>query len=190
MKIFCLENRWSTRPRDKSSVRPMLQLLHEVSRIDFVHETVTVEPALEEAGKRWRQKQYDDYGIGYFAFHGLPGKLDLGRRKITLEVLAEYLGPCRRKVIHLSGCSILDTRGAGLKRQLEDFAKATGARAVCGYKKDVDWVPAAAFDMVLLQNLVDHRHEKRWEAAAAIKKTERDLAPLAKDLAFDYVPRR
>lgn len=38
-------------------------------------------------------------------------------------------------------------------RRLDRFMERTGALAACGYKKDVDWMRTAAFEIVLLGGL-------------------------------------
>lgn len=39
-------------------------------------------------------------------------------------------------------------------RAVEEFQKRTGAKAVCGYTRDVDWTESAAFDILLLSSLL------------------------------------
>jgi hypothetical protein len=155
VRVYCLEGNWSSKLTDKSSVRPMLELLHEVRGIEFIHQTITVPEALHRAAAIWRQKQYARYRIGYLAFHMQPGAIRIGRTTLTLESLGEMLGEVPGKIIHLSGCSILeeDPERSG---ELKNFIGRTRAKAVCGYTKDVDWIEGAAFDMLLIDWLNHH----------------------------------
>lgn len=183
--VFCFENNWSPDLRDQSSVRPVLEMLREVRGIQFVHQTISVPEALSEAARVWRQKRYANYRVGYFAFHGRPGAISIGRKGVRLANLAELLGNCSGKVIHLGGCSIMPPGTRDQKRDLGEFCRRTPATAVCGYTTDVDWVEAMAFDTLLLDWLNTYPSRPRL----GIRYAETESRSLAKNLGFVSFPR-
>jgi len=78
--------------------------------------------------------------------HGFHG------RHSNLEELAEALGgAAKRCYVYLGACLTLFD-----KRALEGFLTATEADAVLGYRKEVDWVEAAAFEVLLLSWMANH----------------------------------
>ncbi|RLS65800.1 MAG: hypothetical protein DWH97_05725 [Planctomycetota bacterium] len=146
--IFCLETDWSE-VRTSPSVEPMLELLKRSPlTIPFVHRNVVTTDTLAYYIGKWAQKRHDDYPILYLAFHGIQGEVqfgDLRRRtaRVTLDQLEESLrGKCAGRVIHFGSCGTL---GVSLRR-MRRFVEETGALAVSGYEKDIDWVRSAALD--------------------------------------------
>jgi hypothetical protein len=160
--IFCVEGGWSSKLTSEASVLPLLEFLRSVGQIRFVHDEVHTLDAFAYVVDKWPQRQYASYSIGYFGFHGVPGSLLLGRRKITLEDMAEQLrGRCAGKIIYFGSCRVIDVP----KKRLEDFRRITKARAVAGYEEDVDWFESAAFDLVLFDALTRYKHldaTERW----------------------------
>jgi len=63
---------------------------------------------------------------------------------------------------------------------LTDFLKVTGAAMICGFTRDVDWVESAAFELALLDCLVNG---ERVDAAERAMRSQR-WAPLADHLGF------
>ena len=91
--------------------------------------------------------------ILYLAFHGKSRAIWLGERRensLNLSELAELLdGSCRGRVIHFGTCGTLDIHG----REINTFLRQTGALAVSGFKKDVDWLRSAAFEILVIDGL-------------------------------------
>ena len=150
--IFCLETDWSTEVRRSPSVEPMLALLKSSPlAIPFVHRNVVTQDALAYYLQKWTQRTHNDYPILYLAFHGVQGEVqfgDLRRRKarVSLDELEETLrGKCAGRVIHFGCCQTLRVS----QRRLNRFIGETGALAVSGYEKDIDWVRSAALDFSL-----------------------------------------
>lgn len=84
------------------------------------------------------------------AFHGDRGKFLIGKNNISLGELADLLeGKCRGVVIYFGSCATLDIHG----RTINNFLRKTGAIAVLGYTKDVDWLISSAFDVLLMNEL-------------------------------------
>ncbi len=140
--VFCLEGSWSSKLTDKSSVKPLLEVLHDRREAKFVHKDVATIEEFKEYVGRWKQQQYRSYRIGAFCFHGKMGGIYIGRKFVALDELAEILGgACAQQVIHFDSCGTLATS----PKAVEDFRRAVRARAVTGYTHDVDWMESAAF---------------------------------------------
>lgn len=160
--IFCVEGGWSSNLRDEASVKPLLDFLEQSNKIRHIHRSAGSVDAMVDLVRKWPQKQYSRYPLGYFGFHGSEGTLHLGRRRIDLETLGETLaGACRRKTIYFGSCAVLNIP----KARIEKFRRLTQARAVIGYTKDVDWFASAAFHLVLFEALTDFKRidaVERW----------------------------
>ncbi|WP_419946345.1 DUF6642 family protein [Candidatus Poriferisodalis sp.] len=144
--LFAFEGNWEADLSDKASIAALLQTLHEWISIDFIRRDIGTEEELRHYIDRWLD-DYDDYQVGYFGFHGTAGNLWLDdERRVRLGDLEEMIdGRARGRVIHFSSCSVMR---AGPDR-IEEFRKHTGARAVTGYRKDVDNIEAFAFELLL-----------------------------------------
>ena len=150
--VFCLEGPWSTRLDDVSSVRPLLDLLERRRVIRYIHRDAATVDEFDFYMRQWTQKRYANYSFGYLGFHGEENAIQIGRRFLTLEELAELLdGRCRGRTIYLGSCATLCISTA----RIEAFRAAVGARAVCGYVEDVDWIESAAFDLNLIDAVID-----------------------------------
>jgi hypothetical protein len=175
--IFCLEGPWSSRLTDQASVKPLLELLEEHKKVRFLHWRISSIPDLETTVAKWPQRQYDRYPLGYFGFHGIPGRLLIGRRHVTLESFGETLaGRCTGKTIYFGSCGVL-----GIKQdEVERFRRKTKARCVIGFKEaDVDWMVSAAFDLMLFDALT---HYQRMDAVERYMR--RNQPQLVKRLGF------
>lgn len=148
--IFCVEGAWSSDLADRATVRDLLEIVENVDGIDFIHNRVTNQEGLFEALRKWKQRQYSHYAIGYFAFHGRPGRILIGRHPVTLRQLEGVLeGACQGKVLYFGSCSVLKVPESQIKR----FLRTTKAEAVVGFQRDIDWLASAALDLILLQAL-------------------------------------
>lgn len=146
--IFCVEGSWSESLTDRASVRELLQLLEDVAGIDFIHHHVGGAAELFDVLRRWSRKRYARYALGYFAFHGRPGRILVGREEVSLEELGDVLRDrARDRILYFGSCSVLRAP----ETMLDAFCSATGSPCVVGYTRDVDWVASAAFDLILLQ---------------------------------------
>lgn len=154
--IFCLETDWSTQVRKSPSVEPMLELLRSSPlSIPFVHRNVVTLDALDYYTRKWTQRTHSHYPILYLAFHGIEGEVQIGdlRRRgarVSLDHLEETLrGKCAGRVIHFGSCQTLGVS----QRRLHRFIEETGALAVSGYERDIDWVRSAALDFSLFASI-------------------------------------
>ena len=111
--------------------------------------------------EQWKRSKYRYFETIYFASHGRPGRLTLGKESIELLEIAELLkGACRGKTLMFGGCCTLDVPKGDIGRLLS----ATGARAVVGYVRSPDWVESTVMDLLFLENL---RHSESPEKASA-----------------------
>jgi hypothetical protein len=175
--IFCLEGPWSSRLTDQASVKPLLELLEEHKRVRFLHWRISSVTDLESTVSKWPQRQYDRFPLGYFGFHGSPGQLLIGRRKLSLEAFGERLaGQCTGKTIYFGSCAVLGIKSTDVER----FRRHTKARCVIGFREaDVDWMISAAFDLMLFDALT---HYQRMDAVERYMK--RNSPRLVRELGF------
>lgn len=179
--IYCLEGDWSASLHDRTTVRPLLDLIELANpRTKTVHRGVGTVEELRYYAAKWSQRQYAKFALGWFVMHGEPGRLRLGRRFVTLEEFAEMLGrgACAGKIVYFGGCSVVDDEDA-----VAEFRRHTAARAVCGYTSDVDWMPAAAFELLLFDELLG-----RTQAPAAFARLADEHGPFANQLGFRSDP--
>ena len=145
--IFCLEGLWDNDLKRKSTVQPILSMLEVNGGVKYIHQDVATIEELEFYLKRWKQARYRKYPILYLAFHGENEALLIGRKEYTLDQLGTILqNSSPDSVIMLASCSTLKTDRRNLKR----FLQRTKALAICGYKSRVNWMLAAAFELLLL----------------------------------------
>jgi hypothetical protein len=130
----------------------MLERLREVKAI---HRDVGT---TEEAGRylgKYAQKRYDDYRVLYLAAHGDKEALGWSSRNfMALDDLGSILGTIpedRSYYLYLGSCLAMFS-----KPQVERLVLASGARAVIGYRRDVEWLESAAFELMLLPRLANH----------------------------------
>jgi hypothetical protein len=181
--VFCLEGAWERDLTDKKTTLPVLELLQQQGFIDFIHRDVGTSGEFRHYLDLWADHHREDYALAYFAFHGQQGALEVAEDKLfTLGDLQAVLEDrCHGALIHFGSCSVLDVP----ERKLEAFLDATGARAVCGYREDVDWIECAALDLLLFYNLSTYKH-----AGTALKRFEEsNYRQFAKTMKFTRYPR-
>lgn len=177
--VFCLEGAWERRLDDRTSVLPSLELLERRGNIRYIHRDVGTEDELYHYLRKWSQRGYSAYGVLYFAFHGVRGGIKVGRGTVPLSELADKLqGTAAGRVIYFGSCSVMRDRDA-----VADFHKETGAKAIVGYRKDVDWVESAAFDLMLLSSLTGSER-----IDARINRVRSRYPDLSKALGFESYP--
>lgn len=145
--IFCIEGEWGNSLHDERSVRPLLDVVHRQEDVDFLHRRVSTIEEFEALVARWQQRQYSRYKVGYFAFHGSPGVIWIGRKRIDLERLGELMaGKAHGKTLYFGSCKTVQVPNS----RLDEFKRITGARVVAGFTRNVDWLESAAFDLLAL----------------------------------------
>lgn len=193
--IFCIEN-WTGDLRSPDSVLPLLNFVRESGAARVIHQRVSTPRELHHYIARFAD--IGTYRVGYLAMHGAKGgKLYVGRHEVTLESLGKWARldemaaaheglddpeppvDLSGKVIYLGSCATLNLSPA----RLEKFRKDTGAQAVCGFRKSVDWFESGALDVMLLSVLAQAT-DGDGSPANAIKKLRRTAADLLDHLGF------
>ena len=109
-----------------------------------------------------------------------------GRASLSLDELADMIeGVCSRAIIIFGSCSTLDVDARHLKR----FLKATDALALCGYRMDVDWMKASAFELLLMSALQNNEFSGRGIDAIE-RRIAREFGSLARSLKFRMITRK
>ena len=153
--IFCLEGDWEDGLDSRLSVQPLLELLDALNTdkkpTRSFHSHVATWSELKYYIGRWTKAPSSKYNVAYFAFHGLPGGIALDRDDVTLTEIAEILGRgAEGRTIYFGSCGTLGQPEADLRR----FCKQTGVRGLVGYTETVGWSESAAFDLLLLPELI------------------------------------
>ena len=180
--IFCIEGLWDKDLRRKSTVRPILELLHNNEDIPFIYRDCATVEELEFYAKQWTLKRYRSFPILYLAFHGESNAIYVGDKPYSLDELGEkFEGRCHNSIIVFGSCSTLDMR----RSRLSKFLDRTGALAVCGYRSDVEWLTATAFELLMLSAMQGNEFSGR--GIAAIEKKIRSSSGLSRELRFHMV---
>lgn len=159
--IFCLEGDWSKNLKKQTSVQAVLMFLKQNRDIDYIHRHCGNKENVRYYLNQWQLKRYKAYSILYLAFHGKPNQILLGKDVITLDELADMLGPnCQNKVIHFGTCHTLNTD----KRHIKRFLRKTNALCVCGFGQEIKFVEGSVFDILLIDMLQEYKNISRVEA--------------------------
>lgn len=153
--IFCIEGNWTHDLKDKASIRTALDFLEHNAEIKSIRKDCSTIDQFNDLIGTSLQKRYKQHTIIYLAFHGSPGSLHVGKRKkIDFHCLAEWLdGRAADKIIHFGSCSTLNIDGWELRR----FWKDTGALAVSGYTKDIDFIESSVLDILYFRKCQESR---------------------------------
>jgi hypothetical protein len=176
--IFCIEN-WSADLRSQDSVGPLLDFLDAHRGARVIRQRVSTPTELELYLSRFAELK--SYQVAYLALHGQRGKVYVGSTDIELERLVTRSGGANGtgdagaidltgKVLYLGSCGSLSVTRERIRRLRER----TGAVAICGYTKHVDWYEAAAVEVMLLSTLAEAMNGSgRPSLAAAIRRLRR-----------------
>jgi hypothetical protein len=178
--IFCIEGEWGRELNDRRSVQPILELLERLDRADYFRRDVATRDEFFYYLKSWRKKSNKNYPVLYFACHGWDESIYLREEStreanayfrgtfdedasrapyVELHEIEEYLaGKCAGRPIYFGSCSTMRADDTTLR----SFAKKTGASAVVGYQKSVDWLDTASFEVMLLDHISHNPHNARF----------------------------
>lgn len=151
--VFCLEGEWDSDLRKRATVLPVLDLLERLGHIQAIHRNVATLPELRHYLEQWSNPRYKDFYVLYLSTHGDKGLLQWSvGHNTTLDDLAEMLeGSAEGCYVYLGSCLTLFN-----EEKAQTFVIKTGAAAVLGYRKEVDWLEGAAFEVILLAWLASH----------------------------------
>jgi hypothetical protein len=104
---------------------------------------------------------------------------------MELDELASLLGSgLNSRVIHLGSCQTLYTD----KRNLQRFLRDTGAAAVTGFKRSIDWLESATFEVLYFDVLLRYSLTPTGVRAAE-RHLRREHNAVCKRLEFRVVTR-
>ncbi len=156
--IFCLEGLWTNNLNNKSTVLPILELLQKGGVCNHIHHTCATKEELEFFLNRWKQESISSkYPILYLAFHGKKEQIYItDDNTYSLTDLALMLkNSAKGKVVFFASCETLNSNG----RSIQTFLKKSKALAAIGYKQEVDWMVATAFELLVLDALQHDRFD-------------------------------
>jgi hypothetical protein len=132
-----------------------LDFLESNSHIKYIHRSAGTDDEVRFLLDSALQRGYKDYGIIYLASHGFPGEIKFGKRKlITIEEIAKMIdGKAVDKIIHFGSCHTLNVS----PRRLNRFLERTGALAVSGYTREIDFIPSTVLDIMYFQFCQNYR---------------------------------
>jgi hypothetical protein len=151
--VFCLEAEWDSDLNNKPSVLPVLELLERLDEIKAIHRDVaTCEEARWDL-RKYAEAEYDAYRVLYVASHGEKGAIAWSEgNSMSLADLGSVLAEGRSGYyLYLGSCLTLFNNA-----QAEELLEASGAKAVLGYRSEIEWVESAAFDLILLSWMANH----------------------------------
>jgi hypothetical protein len=128
----------------------MLELLDRTETCKYAHLSCNTVAELEYNLRLIGRRRS---GILYLSFHGSPGVIHVGKTKLKIDELAEMMGKrFKNWIIHLGSCSIFRKPTA-----VERFASDTQAALITGYTREVAWLEATAFELLLFQQFATYR---------------------------------
>jgi hypothetical protein len=160
--VFCLEGPWGTNGdlTNRSSVVHQLRMLESADYCaKVIHHDVATREEFDLYLKEWLKRKYAaNYPLAYLAFHGARGALMIGKSELSLTDLATLIGmdKARDRILYFGSCSTMSAPEV----ELRAFCEETGAKAIVGYTRTIDWLESAAFDCLLLPRLLDSIYVK------------------------------
>jgi hypothetical protein len=164
--IFCLEGLWSSSVKDRSTIQPILELMDKRGICQHIHHSCATREELVYFLTRFRSKSVQDkFPIIYFGFHGKKECICLaGKDTFSLNDLSAVLeNSAKGKLFFFASCDTLNID----ERKIKNLLEKTGAIAAIGYKVDVDWLQATAFELLVLDALQGDRFD--WRGIQKIK---------------------
>ena len=172
--IFCIETVWFG-DTDKTSMRPMLEWLHDVYGTPFLYRDAISLMEFLRYLDMWREMKCgqagegEQYPILILGYHGdtdgilvtdQQGEIETEDEDesplVRLQDIAEFLeGRCKNKIVHFASCSTINVSNMAIG----EFLEMTGASAVSGYAEVVDWTWSMAFDFLYLEAIQKATHK-------------------------------
>jgi hypothetical protein len=150
------------------SIRTAMELLaaRPFERVPFIHWHIATVAELEHRLDQWATRR-GLLPILYIAGHGKPGIVNGGEasdapNRVTLEQVIDLIAERSRGCwLHVGSCAALGAHGGHLRSLL----RRTSLVAISGYKRRVDYTLATAFELLLLEQLVNAAMDGRGLAA-------------------------
>lgn len=159
--IYCLEGNWNKNPRSHQSVKPMLELLRTFKGIKYIYHKCETKEDFYKRLQQFTKGTYKNYSILYLAFHGKPNRIGVEKGFITLKEIATALeGKLANKIVHFGSCSTLRTSG----KNIQNFISTTNCQFISGYRKDVDYIEACAFELLYFDLLQKYKFVRKIDS--------------------------
>jgi hypothetical protein len=185
-KLICLESSWDERVFKNMSVKGFFDSLRPLVRPSLQVEHRFIESSKHllhylrrPDGVLWVDPSAWDVPIFYLAFHGSPGSVQSVLERIGPDELCEAFAGygAYPNLIYFGSCSVLE--GAKGRKFAGDLLRASGSRAVIGYKKDVNWMDSMVLDLLFLYRFYTSLHT--WnKLAETFESVQRDFKPARK----------
>lgn len=187
--MYCLETDSWRGQKDRTTLRPLLDLLEYHLEMPYLHRTVATKEEFEYHISRYAASELKTHPVLYLGFHGSYDKksakasLRLANEELDLGTLAHVLnGKLKGRIVHFGACSVFSVHG----NTLQYFLRQTQAIAMMGYKEETDWTESAALELLLFGDL-QYRAMRR-NSIQALDRYLKDAAPkLCTRLGFKMV---
>jgi len=158
--IACLEGLWDDNLEERLTAAALLDLAAKISEVKFTLLSCNTREEFEfNIAKLSISRIKKNYGVLYLVFHGEPGRISLSDEvPLSLEELADIMGDrFKGWVVHFSSCSTLAIK----ENRLKDFIRKTKVSLVIGYTKNMSWSECMAMDLLLFENIANHK--RLWD---------------------------
>lgn len=177
--IVCLESLWNDDVEARLSMHPVLDVIAKSYGVKVTYLSCNTHEEFEFNLKMIRRRR--NAGVLYLAFHGASDCISLpDGNTLSFDKLAELMGQrFKNWVVHFGSCSTCNVDG----NRLREFRQQTGVAAVTGYTENIDWIDAAALDMIVLRWLQEYK-----DMSAMRRRIEKDYTGLVERLGFVSSP--
>lgn len=197
--IFCIEGEWEDdedheegqEGSNQSSVRAVLELMQNYkTEIETQYWTTVTKDSFMELLRMASDDRRKNFPIIYITLHGDRNGVYAGADEesfVTLKDMEKWSEDrvlttkplFNRKIVFFASCGTVTT----VRTRMENFVKRTGALAVCGYSRYVDWMDATLLEASVLAELqrVDMR---KTSMKKAFKTLEMKQPVLTEKLGF------
>lgn len=147
-----MEGEWENTLKSALSVRPALDLLKGIERVDYTYRRIaTTEEFYFHLQKA---KSFSALKIMYLAFHGTKEGLWFANGHTeTLEQLSEKAKSVFEQRIVFFGACYLGKN----QEMLSEFKNVTGAKLVVGYSNSIDFFESMILDLALMRMFLHYK---------------------------------
>ncbi len=171
--MLCLEGDWEKSIDSRLSVEPALQLLERNAQIRLIRRGVSTLGELQHHVDKWLGRGLTGYDLAFFGFHGSARTLHLGEVELSLDDLAVIIGGRGAgKILYLASCNVMTAK----PDVLQHFCANTGIKGLVGYTRNVKWIEAAAFELLLVSTLTRSKGTRIKPAFDRIVREYPDMA--------------
>jgi len=123
----------------------MLELLRTFSSVKYIYHKCDTKEEFYKCLQQFTKGTYKNYTVLYLAFHGRTNRIIVENQYIALKEIATALeSKLANKIVHFGSCSTLRTS----EKNIQDFISTTNCQFISGYRKDVDYIDACAFELL------------------------------------------